>query len=1154
MHKSHLHISLLSLAVLAGAGCHIPVARALPLDHYAPSSRMAQGKWVKIRVKEDGMQFVSDEQLKSMGFSSPEQVRVYGYGGRRLPQTLDSSYADDLPLQLSVRTGSGLMFFGTGTVNWFLSGGLVLHEQNPYSTGSYYFLSDAPLREGESDDVEALKTAYGSDDPRVTSFTQYLLHETETTAAGNTGSDLLGEDFRTTSTRTFTFELPGAVNEDVDYRVSFGAKAGGNSTITYSVGDEQIGQSTINVNKISEDVHIQMARTSMKGFQSEPGKGALTIKYSGSGVIYKANLDFIECSYERALVKEKGQPLVFHYNVGRGSHPVFNVSGIGAGTLVWDVTDPVSPRPVDYDLNGDVASFAPEAQGLRRYAVFDISDAGMAPESAGRVVNQDIHALETPQMLIISPKEFKSQADRVAQLHAEVDGMRVQVFTPEEIYNEFSSGTPDVTAFRKLMKMWYDRTASQPEDERFAYCLLMGRATYDQRKLTENLRGSSYPRVLTWESTLNPANSSDNLNETGSYVSDNYIAMLDDSGSMPFDMNTSKLRVGVGRMPVKSLSEARAMVDKLTTFVNNPDYGAWRNNVLILADDGDHAVHAEQSQSMYERMLANGGGHNFYERMYIDAYEYGAGSYKKTYPQAKARMLKLIEEGIGLWTYIGHANPTSLTAEDMWTYTDMISMTNKRWPVLYTASCEFIRFDADGVSGCESMWLHPEAGIIAAIAANRKVYMGQNGSLSNAIGTNYFRRGADNMPRRLGQVYMDAVNAAMTDRDDSNRHRFALMGDPAMRVPLPPYQVKVETLAGCEIDTISDSANYPVVPWLSKVRMTGSVVASDGTPATGFNGTVVPTLYDAEVVVTTNGHATNSQKSDGKQISYNDRKNRLFTGNFPVKDGKWEATLLIPEEIENNFTQARVTLYANAGEGGSMPDAIGSTDKFYVYGWDDNGTEDTTDPEIIYMYLNSSAFRSGATVGPDPVFKAKVRDDSGINISTSGVGRLLTVTVDANKVYDNVADYYVTDLTDPGMGTVTYPLTGLAEGDHTLDFLVWDNAGNSTRSSFKFKIAPRSELPDLDIFTDASPAISSVTFYINSEEAVQGVVEVFDLSGRRVWYSEAPRGDGALSARWNLTDNGGSRVPRGIYLYRATVRDAAGNEKKATKKFAVGNP
>lgn len=64
----------------------------------------------------------------------------------------------------------------------------------------------------------------------------------------------------------------------------------------------------------------------------------------------------------------------------------------------------------------------------------------MAPESAGRVVNQDIHALETPGMLIISPKEFKSQADRVAQLHAEMDGMRVQVLTPEEIYNEFSSG------------------------------------------------------------------------------------------------------------------------------------------------------------------------------------------------------------------------------------------------------------------------------------------------------------------------------------------------------------------------------------------------------------------------------------------------------------------------------------------------------------------------------------------------------------------------------------------------------------------------------------------------------------------------------------------------------------------------------------------
>lgn len=1140
MHKRLLYTAVFT-AFASGMFWCAPSLYALPAEAYASSSRLAQGKWVKIEVKEDGMQFVSNESLKAMGFTSPGAVNVYGYGGRRLPQVLNASTPDDLPMQPVVRTDGGLLFFGTGTVNWFVSGQSLLHEQNPYSVGSYYFLSDV---EAEVEPMQSYRVAYGSDDARVETFTQMLLHESEISAPGNTGSDLLGEDFRSTSTRTFSFELPGAVSEDVDYRVRFGAKAGGGSSITYSVGGERIGQANIS-GTTDGSTHVTLQTSRLKGRQTSPGKGELTIKYEGSGVIYKANLDYIEASYERALRLDEGQ-LLFMYNVPTGKDMVFKLSGVGAGTVIWDVTDPVRPQAVEYDREGGDAFFAPSGSGLRRYVAFNPSEVKVAPTSRGSLSNQDIHSLPHPQMVIISPKEFKAQAERIAEMHRSKDGMVVHVLTPESIYNEFSSGGADVTAYRKMLKMWYDRSASMPEDERFVYCLLFGRTTYDQRLLSDNLRGSAYPRVLSWQSTADANGGSVTIHENTSYVTDNYIAMLDDGTS--FSMSNGSLRAGVGRMPVKSVSEARAMVDKLLGYVENPDFGAWRNNVMFLADDGDNAVHADQSQDVYARMLTNGGDAFLYERLYIDAYNYGSGSYKKTYPEAKSRMMKLLDEGVAYWQYIGHANPTSLTAEDMWTYTDLTSMTNRHMPLFYTASCEFIRFDDDAVSGCETMWLTPDAGIIGAIAANRKVYISPNAYFSNAVGEHMFRRGKDGLPRRLGKVYADAINGATTN---DNKHRFALMGDPAMRVPLPHYEVRVDSFDGVDVSSLEDASEYPVVTGLSKVKVSGSILGTDGQVATDFNGTVVPTLYDAEIVVTTNGHVTDTQHPDGKSISYNDRKNRLFSGMFPVKAGKWEAVLLLPEEIENNFTQGRLTVYAYSDGG---VDAHGATDRFYVYGWDDDTPEDNIDPEIVYMYLNNSAFRPGSTVGPDPVFKAKVRDESGINISSSGIGRLLTVIVDATKVFDNLADYYVTDAGDPTAGTIAYPLSGLQEGEHTLDFIVWDNAGNSTRSSFKFVIAPQESLPALDIFTDASPAISSVTFFINSSEAQSGVVEVFDLSGRRVWHAEASRNDGAFSTHWDLRDEGGARVPRGIYLYRATVTDASGQEMKATKKFAVGNP
>ena len=1143
MRLSKYISSLLSVLTVALAFAVIaPAVYALPVQTYTGSSRLASGKWMKITVSEDGMQFLSNEALKKMGFTDPSKVHIYGYGGRRLPQTLDSSFVDDLPLQPCIRTADGIMFFGVGTVNWKLTGSRITHEQNPYSTGSYYFVSDADLLDGESEEMPELRVVYGSDDERIGTVTQYLLHELELLSAGNTGSDLFGEDFRTTQTRTFSFETPGATDNNVTYNIAFASKAGSGSVVTVSSDNKELGTITFSGDSDS-DVHTRIIRKEFTATGADSGKASVTLKYAGSGVIYKAMLDYIVCTYSREL-KLGDTPLIFQHVIGNNTHKVFTVSGVSDKTIIWDVTDPARIKSVKYDLSGSVASFAPEGAGLRRYVVFNPGKTSLEPGTGTAVSNQDLHALETPDLVIITPKDYKTQAERVAELHRTNDGMTVHVLTPEVIYNEFSSGTPDVTAYRKLLKMWYDRTWQSSGQT--GQCLLFARTTYDQREVTDNLKLAKYSRILTWQSTADVSSAtSATISETNSYCSDNYIAMLEDCTS--FTMTSGKMSVGVGRMPVKSATEAKLMVDKLISFVNNPDYGAWRNNVLLLADDGDYAVHAEQSNKLYDRLTQNGGGSLLYERMNIDAYDYGTDSYKKTYPAAKSRMLNLIEEGISLWSYIGHANTTSLTGEDMWTYTDLTSMTNKHLPVFYSASCEFIRFDSDAVSGCETMWLHTDAGIISAIAANRKVFISNNESFTNALGVTYFQRDKDNQPRRMGEVYMTTVNnAGLSD----NRHRYTLMGDPAMRVPVPTYNVNVETLADCELDNVTDPTDYPVLPGLSKAKVTGTITNPDGTEATDFNGTVVATLFDAETVVTTKGHYTDTKGLDGTVISYNDRKNKLFTGYFPVTNGKWEATLLLPEEIENATTQARLTLHAT----NEQTDASGATDKFLIYGWTDDADPDTTDPEIIYMYLNNSAFRNGGTVAPNPVFKAKVRDDSGINISTAGVGRLLTVVVDNNKVYDNLSDYFVTEQSDPGAGTVSYTLTGLSEGEHTLEFLVWDNAGNSTRSGFDFRIAPQSEIPDLNIYTDASPAVSSVTFYIDSSEAVSGIIEVFDLAGRRVWYNEAPKGDGALSTQWNLNDNGGTRVPRGIYLYRATVRDAAGNEHRATKKFAVANP
>lgn len=320
MLKSLFNIFVGTLTMLVLSVCAAFSSQALELDTYAPTSRMAEGKWVKIQIQEEGMQFLSNEDLKKMGFNSPEQVHVYGYGGYRQNEALNSSYVDDLPLQPCVRTQEGLMFYGVGTVKWLLTGRSVTHQQNPYSAESYYFVSDAPLREGESEKAPEISQVYGSDDKLVNTYTHYLLHESEISAAANTGSDLFGEDFRVTNQRTFNFELPGAVNDEVDFFVTFASKTGGGSTVDLTSGDESLAKMSIE-GFTDSDVHVKVSSKRFKATQREAGKASLTITHTASGVVYKAFLDFIECSYERALALTD-EPLQFCYNVQQGSNPV----------------------------------------------------------------------------------------------------------------------------------------------------------------------------------------------------------------------------------------------------------------------------------------------------------------------------------------------------------------------------------------------------------------------------------------------------------------------------------------------------------------------------------------------------------------------------------------------------------------------------------------------------------------------------------------------------------------------------------------------------------------------------------------------------------------------------------------------------------------
>ena len=1124
-------LSFCLVALIASLACY-----ALPMEHYAQSSRLSQGRWVKITVSQTGMQFISNAQLKEWGFSDPAKVNVFGYGGQRIKEALTASQPDDLPCQPVVRTDAGLCFYGVNTISWKSALSTIKwdRQQNNYGTESCYFLSDIDI---EPEEMPSIKSIIDPQATEVSTFTEHLLHEKELAAGSNTGADLLGEDFRGNLTQTFSFNLADKASDQMIARVIFAAKTAGNgSTLKIKANGKEIGSASIAA-ATSNDTHYIIS-TNTKTFTDAASRLDLELGYKSSGVITLARLDHIIISYERHL-SLNSQQLCFDYDTN--DTIAFALKGCTSATQIWDVTDTHRPIKIEAQLQGNTARFAPIKKGLRSYVAFNPGKMPNTPAFSANVANQDLHSMPVPDMVIISPAEFVSQAQRIAALHEEMDSMLVYIITPEEIYNEFSSGTQDLTAFRKMLKMWYDR--SPQEGHSLGYCLLFGRPSYDNRGLTEKVRSAGYPRIPIWQS---PESSSET-----SYSTDDYIVMLEDASSPTFNISSQPLSIAVGRMPVRSVSEASKVVDKLIRYVKEPELGSWRNNVMLIADDEDSGDHLKQSEDVYKQLRGSGNGKDFiYEKIYLDSYPLGTSSSGKSYPLARERMLKMFDEGVLYLDYIGHGNPVGWTHERLLTYTDIINMSNTRLPFMLTATCEFTRWDDDEISGAELMFLNPTAGAIGFISATRQVYIPNNGRLNRYISRVVFQRDADGLGKRVGDIHKDGKNLYLENGgDETNKLRFMVMGDPAMRLPSPAYNVVIDEIDGIKPQAVSDPDDYPVIPARGKVLVKGHIADNSGQLLTDFNGVAVPTLFDAERAIETFGHG-----EKGQVMHYNDRKNKLFTSKVPVVNGQWEVTILMPSEIDNNYSPALLNIYAYSDD---MREANGSTESLYVYGWNDKAEEDLTGPEISLLALNSQDFEDGDNVNDSPMLLAKFRDDSGINISTSGFGHAITAVLDDHTVIDNLVDFYQADLEDFTAGSITYPLADLAAGTHTLKFTVWDNANNSSSQTITFNVSDSYRPSITDLRTNVNPASTDVTFYVNHDTPSASTVvriEVFDLSGKKVWtsddYNSGNNAQGT-AIQWNLHDTSGSRVQRGIYLYRAVVTTSKGEETTLTRKLAV---
>ena len=766
-----------------------------------------------------------------------------------------------------------------------------------------------------------------------------------------------------------------------------------------------------------------------------------------------------------------------------------------------------------------------------------------APEYVYNITNQDHHADGAVDMVIIIPTTQKqlTQAQRLKTFHETHDSLRVRIVPADELFNEFSSGTPDANAYRRYLKMLYDR--AETDDDMPRYLLLFGDGAWDNRMLTADWKNYSPDDFLLCYESEN------SFSETDCYVSDDYFCMLDDDegGNMVGNISgADKSDMAVGRFPARTAVEARTLVDKSIGYMRNSYAGGWQNTICFMGDDGNFNMHMQDAEAVVGMIQNKFPAYNI-KKIYWDAYTRQASSTGFSYPDVTRLIKQQMQNGALIMNYTGHGAPYCVSHEMVVRLSDFAEATSQRLPLWLTASCDIMPFDGQEDNIGETAMFNKYGGAIAFYGTTRTVYSNYNRYMNLAF-TEYVL-GTDAKGRRytIGEAARLAKNRLLTSNNGigtdftSNKLQYTLLGDPALTLAAPTENIIIDEINGQP----ATSAERIQLSAGQTVKVKGHI---DG--ISDFDGTVTATVRDVEQTIVCK---MNNEAETTDAFTFIDRPSTLYSGTDNVKDGAFEFTFAVPKDISYADAPGLLTLYAvNSAK---TIEAHGENDNFQM-GGSQLSVDDGIGPSI-YCYLNSSSFTNGDVVNSTPYFYAELEDKDGINASGNGIGHDMELVIDGElmRTY-NLNDYFFYDFGNYQRGSVGFSIPALPEGPHKLLFRAWDVLNNSSTAELTFSVGKGSSVQISDVSCTRNPASSSTTFIINHNRAGSEIdveLDIYDTSGRLLWkHTESSVAtDNTYTVDWDLTVDGGRRLQTGVYLYRVTVSCEGSKHVSEARKIIV---
>lgn len=1099
---------------------------------FKDESALNEGKWLKISVPQAGVYKLSYSQLKAAGLSDFDKIGLFGNADGILP--VDNLHFEDKDPEHNAveyhlgedgkfNDGDYILFFGQGPHEWIFDEETRSFYRNshPYSDKKYYFVTaDAE----KLNKISLLPSPEEPGEKKITTFIDYDHHEKNDVNLIKSGQDWFGERFSVQNNYEFSFHFPDRIEEKpLKVRARAASRSSTLSTFSFSAQNDSILQIPLSPVYYNYSSNYARGRTKTGSKQLSGEKVKIRVEYNSQEASSIGWLDFITVNATRKLKMDDSQ-LLFHLPPSDTNQIVeFVIGDVDKNLAIWDVTRPENVKKIqDVNIQNNKARFKIQADtNLRRFIAFT-GDTFLKPAIEGSVKNQNLHGISANDMVIVTKEKFLSQANELAELHSANSGLKTAVVTDEEIYNEFSSGMPDPAAIRNFVRFIYEQ--SVPGDS-LKYLLMFGDGSYDNR----NCHNNNF--LMTYQSE-------ESLHYTNSFVTDDFFGMIDETDNIE-ESSSGLVDIGIGRFPVNTVGEAQNAVDKVKKYMDHQANNAWLNRLVFVADDEDNNDHVEDAEELSD--IVNDNFKEFdVDKIYLDAYTQVTDATGATYPGVNKAINEKVNNGVFLFNYSGHGSENYLAHERIMTKDDIASWVNhEQFPVFMTATCEFTRFDDPGyTSAGEKVFLRQNAGGIALLSTTRLVYANQNFALNKAFFDFIFKKGNGKTPFRFGDVVRLTKNNAGTS---NNKRNFSLFGDPALKLPIGDLEVHTDSII------VNDSSKTDTIRARDKVTIYGHLKNDEGTLYTNFNGKIFVDLKDAERYFYTKGN------DGGPTFAYKLRANSLFKGITKAENGKFKISFIAPTDVHSEFKQGKLIYWGYD----DYHIVQGAYEDFYTGGVSDNILDDESGPEIE-IYMNDRNFVSGGITNENPKLLVDLYDESGINISGTGIGHGILATIDndySNSIKLN--QYYTSTENNYQKGTVEYQLNGISEGEHTIEIEAWDINNNYSSSSINFVVSDSSRFVLSEVYNNPNPFNNKTNFYFEHNrpgEPMNATLSIYDLSGSlllRQQTSLKPEGYRVGPVPWNGMESLRNKIEPGIYIYQIKLRLNDGTTATKSNKLMI---